>query len=445
MKKIDRRSFLKATAAVSVAGALGACSSSTSTTTSTTTTSTTSTSTDSSAEQITLKAASWDLTSNLHYQAVADAYMAQNLNVTIEMIDIPSADYSTKINIMLNASSDVDVFWIKESNKAYEYSAKGQLLDLTSYVEESGMDLDDFNGIAECFQFDGKTLAIPAQTQYYNLYYNKDLFDAAGVDYPTNDMTWSEFVDVAYQMTSGEGSEKIYGAYFHTWLCLVTQWGIQNGEHDVMATNYADYLTESFEMVLGMQEDGVIKDYATAKTSSLHYSTEFYSGQVAMLPIGNWFSAMIIAKQEAGEFNANWGMVTIPHTDDVEAGYTVGSTTAIAACANTAYADAAWDFINFVVGPEGGDVYVSMGNIPGASTDEHLEMLATVAGMPEETEQIVEALQVKNFELDFPISELSSEINTMMSEEYDLIMLGESTIEEGLAAMTERSIEIQGL
>ena len=46
--------------------------------------------------------------------------------------------------------------------------------------------------------------------------YNKDLFDAAGVAYPSNDMTWDEYYDLAAKMTSGEGSSKVYGTHHHT-------------------------------------------------------------------------------------------------------------------------------------------------------------------------------------------------------------------------------------
>ena len=46
------------------------------------------------------------------------------------------------------------------------------------------------------------------------LFYNKTLFDAAGVDYPTNDMTWEEYAALAKEMT-GKGNCK-YGCHYHT-------------------------------------------------------------------------------------------------------------------------------------------------------------------------------------------------------------------------------------
>jgi multiple sugar transport system substrate-binding protein len=62
-------------------------------------------------------------------------------------------------------------------------------------------------------------------------------------------------------------------------------------------------------------------------------------------------------------------------------------------------------------------------------------------GMPEGA---AEALTVKNVTLDRPITDKVAEINQMLGEEHSLIMLGELSIDEGLAEMAERAAEIMG-
>lgn len=109
--------------------------------------------------------------------------------MTVEPIDVPSADYTTKLSVMLNGGSDLDVFWVKDANTLYDLQERGQTADLTSYIERDGVNLADYNGLADGFNFDGKQVALPFRTDYYVLFYNKDIFDAAGVDYPSNDMT----------------------------------------------------------------------------------------------------------------------------------------------------------------------------------------------------------------------------------------------------------------
>ena len=69
--------------------------------------------------------------------------------------------------------------------------------------------------------YNGKQVALPFKSDYYVLYYNKDIFDAANVEYPSNDMTWDEWEEMCTKLTSGEGNNKVYGGYLlhgrHVW------------------------------------------------------------------------------------------------------------------------------------------------------------------------------------------------------------------------------------
>ena len=69
-------------------------------------------------------------------------------------------------------------------------------------------------------------------------------------------------------------------------------------------------------------------------------------------------------------------------------------------------------------------------------------MIATIAAMEGMPEGSAEALTVKNISLDRPIADKVSEINQMLGEEHSLIMLGELSVDDGLAEMAERAAEI---
>ena len=165
----------------------------------------------------TLKVSLWDLATQPAFDAVIKAFVDANPGVTVDPIDIPSADYGTKLSVMLNGGSEVDVFWIKDADTIYPIAKRGQMADLSGYISKDGVDLGTYNGLADNFLIDGKQIAIPFRTDYYALFYNKDIFDAAGVEYPSNEMTWTEFEELAKKVTSGEGVDKKYGAHFHTW------------------------------------------------------------------------------------------------------------------------------------------------------------------------------------------------------------------------------------
>ncbi|MEG0910551.1 MAG: sugar ABC transporter substrate-binding protein [Ruthenibacterium sp.] len=394
------------------------------------------------AENVTLKISTWDLDANPSVTNVVKEFEAANPNIKIEIMDIASADYTQKLSVMLNGGSDLDAFWIKDADTTTSLFEKGQLADLTAYVEKDGVDLAGYNGLAENFKMpSGAIVGLPARSDYYVLYYNKDIFDAAKVEYPSNDMTWKDFEETAKKITAGEGAEKKYGALLHTWQACVENWGVQDGKHNILDTDYS-YMKPYYEMALRMQnDDKSIMDYATLKTGNIHYSSPFLTGNVGMMPMGSWFMTTIIAKKAAGESTVNWGVATLPHPDDVEAGYTVGAATPLVINAASKKQDAAWEFVKFATSAEGAKVYSEAGAIPGRNNPETLAAIANMEGMPE---GVLDALAVKNIVLDRPISSKSAEVNQMLGEEHGLIMLGEIGLDDGLAEMGARSAEIQG-
>ncbi|MDL2324935.1 sugar ABC transporter substrate-binding protein [Ruminococcaceae bacterium OttesenSCG-928-A16] len=384
----------------------------------------------------------WDLDATGYLQKLVDAFKVEYPEVEVEIIDTPSADYTNKLGVDLNGGAAADVILIKDSDTSYSLAQKGQLEDLTPYVEAEGIDLGMFNGLASNFNFDGKQVGMPFRTDYYVLYYNKDIFDAAGVDYPTNDMTWAEFEEVAKKITTGTGNDKVYGAHFHTWQALVENWGVQDGKNTIMGPDY-EFMRAPYEMVLRMQnEDKTIQDFGTLKAGNIHYSGAFQSGNVGMMPMGTWYAATHMQKVDAGETDVtNWGIATIPHAEGTPAGWTVGSVTPIAINAASQNKDAAWAFVNFATTSAAGTAVVAdAGQIPGSVNDELRAIITNLEGMPEGA---AEAYAVENITLDRPYVEYVNEVNKMLEEEHGLIMIGELDMDGFIEKITQRSAEIQ--
>jgi multiple sugar transport system substrate-binding protein len=298
-----------------------------------------------------------------------------------------------------------------------------------------------YHGLAERFIMDNKTTALPASTGYYVLYYNKTIFDNAGLSYPSYDMTWDEGENLAEEITSGEGKDKIYGAYFHTWNACVQNWGVQDDKHTIMDTDYS-FFKPAYEMALRMQKSGSLWDYGSLRSGEIHYSNTFFLGNVAMMPMGTWFFTMIIDRIKNNETDIDWGIATLPHPSGLEAGWTVGSVTPIAINQASLHKDEAWKFIKFITSDEGAKIYASYGQIPSRADNNSFSTIAAMDGMPAGS---LEALAVKNIALDRPITNLASEVNQMLEQEHSLIMLGTVSVEEGLANMSKRSKEIQGI
>ena len=394
--------------------------------------------------QTVLKWSIWDKDLTTYYEPLIAAFEEQHPDVTIEMVDLGSSDYQTVLATQLTGSgADFDVVTIKDVPGYTTLVNKGVLEPLDDYIAKDNVDLSVFKGLTDQVKVDDKLYELPFRSDFWVLYYNKDVFDAAGVAYPTNDMTFEEYDALARSLTVSDPGAEVYGAHYHTWRSAVQLFGILDGQHSILDGSY-EFLKPYYELVLAEQEDGVCQDYATLKTSNLHYSGAFAQGNVAMMNMGTWFISTLIEKVASGEYTdcANWGMVKYPHAEGVEPGSTLATITSLSIPTSAPHKDLAWEFVKFVCGEEGADILASTGTIPAIMTDDIANMVSSIEGFPED-EGSTEALQTANLYLEMPVSENSSEIETILNEAHDNIMTGNMTIDEGIADMNEKVTALQ--
>lgn len=389
--------------------------------------------------QTVLKWAMWDKDLTGYYKPLIEGYEAAHPDVTIELVDLGSSDYSTVLTTQLTGSgADFDVVSVKDVPGYTTLVNKGVLEALDSYIEKDGVDLSVYKGLTDQVQVDGKLYELPFKSDFWVLFYNKDVFDNAGVDYPTNDMTFEQYDELARKLTVTEPGSEVYGAHYHTWRSTVQMFATLDGEHTILDGNY-DFLKPYYETILDEQENGVCQDYATLKTSNLHYSGAFSQGNIGMMNMGTWFISTLIDKVGSGEYAdcANWGIATYPHAEGVEPGATAAQITSLAIPTSSPNKDAAWDFMKFVCGEEGAQILASTGNFPAVMTDDVVETVASIEGFPAD-ETSKEALKTTDLYLEMPVDPKSSEIEIALNEAHDNIMTGNMTIDEGIADMNEK-------
>lgn len=319
---------------------------------------------------------------------------------------------------------------------------KKQLLPLDDFMKKDSFDTSVYNGAAEQLQYNGVTYGLPYRSDWYVLYYNKDLFDAAGVAYPSNDMTWDEYNELAAKMTSGEGSSKVYGGHNHTWQALVTNWAVQDGKHTVVDKDYS-FLKPWYESALSLQDNGYIQDYSTLKTANIHYSSVFKNQQCAMMPMGTWFISTMIQSRASDETSFNWGIARIPHPADTETGYTVGALTPLGISAYTDEPDLSWDFVKFATSKEAANILAEQGVFTGIQTEESLKTIASAQFFPE-GESNIEALSYTHYSFDRPLDPQIEEIRKVLDEVHEMIMIKQYTVDQGIEELNKRVAEIKG-
>lgn len=380
--------------------------------------------------ETTLHWAIWDQNLTTYYQPLIDAYTADHPDVKIEMIDLGSSDYQNALVTQLTGGADLDVVCVKDIPGYANLVRGGYLSDLSG----EGVDTSLYGGTVEQITVDGKYYALPFRSDHWVVYYNKALFDAAGVEYPTNDMTFAQYDELARKLTSGEGSEKVYGDHFHTWRSAASLFSILDGQHTILDGNY-DFMKDTYEWVLAEQADGICQDYGMLKSTQTHYSGVFFNNQCAMMNMGSWFIPTQIEKIGTGESLATeWGIVKYPHPEGVEAGTTLGTITSVAVNAASSKQDAAKDFCKFVAGEQGAEIIAQTGTFPAIKNDEVLDLLASMDGFPTD-ENSKEALRTAQVYLEMPMHEKAADIEVILNEAHDGIMTGAFTIDEGIEKM----------
>lgn len=386
-------------------------------------------------ENITLKWALWDWDATAYYKPLIDEYNKTHPNVKIEPLDLGSQDYQTMLSIQLTGGDDtIDVVTIKDIPGYNTLQKAKQLVNLNDFIKEKGINTSLYGGTTEQITVDGNLYALPFRSDFWVVFYNKALFDKAGVPYPTNDMTFAEYDKLARKMTSGSGTEKVYGAHYHTWRSAVQLFGVLDGKHTIVDGTYG-FLKPYYETILAEQNDGIVQSYAQLKTTSTHYSGVFYNNSVAMMNMGSWFIGTLIQKVKAGEADCkDWAMVKYPHPEGIKAGTTLGTITSLGVSSASKKKEAALDFVEFVTGPLGAEVIAKTGTFPAIKNDSVIKVISSMDGFPKD-ENSAQALYTEKTYLEMPLHEKASEIEVILNQQHDNIMTGNISIDDGLAEM----------
>lgn len=142
----------------------------------------------------------WDENQKPGMDAVIAMY-EQETGVKVETTIIPWAQYWTKLQTGLPSENGPDVFWSNFSH-AIDYYPLGLVEPIGPYAERDGIDLSPFpDALLEMYSYNGVLHGLPKDYDTIGLYYNKALFDAKGVSYPTNEWTWDDLLEAAIALT----------------------------------------------------------------------------------------------------------------------------------------------------------------------------------------------------------------------------------------------------
>ncbi|OTP26815.1 ABC transporter substrate-binding protein [Enterococcus mundtii] len=378
-----------------------------------------------------LTVSTWNYDTTPEFDKLFRAFEKENPGVTVKPVDIASDDYDTKLTTMLASGDSTDVLTMKNLLSYSNYALRDQLVDLSSHIN----DLDTAPAVEtyEMYDIDGKTYAQPYRTDFWVLYYNKKLFDEAGLPYPDN-LTWEEYEDLAKKLSKPE--EQVYGAYQHTWRSTVQAIAAAQNNKNLVEPDYG-FLGAYYDRVLRMQEDQAQMDFGTAKSTNVTYQSQFENSKAAMMYMGSWYMGALLTNIDAGTTDVEWGISQMPQNEKGKEIQTFGSPTAFAINKNSKQQELAQKFLDFCSGEAGAKVLAEVGVVPSYRTDAINELYFSRKGMPND-EVSQTAFTPEKIAIEFPVDENGPAIDKILQEEHELILVGDETPKEAIGNMEKR-------
>lgn len=381
---------------------------------------------------VTLTVTVWNLAKTPEFKALFDAFQQANPTIKIQPVDILADDYAEKVTTMLAGGDDTDVITMKNVTDYSRYSSRGQLLEITDLAKSA--DTAKLAGL-DAFKVSDKYFALPYRQDFWLLYYNKTYFDKAGVKAPAA-LTWEEYAKLAQQLTKTEGGKKVYGTYQHTWRSVVQAVSAAQTGGDQLGGDYS-FFADQYATALGLQKSGAALDFGTAMAQKSDYRTMFETGATAMMPMGTWYISGILEAKANGKTDVDWALAPMPQRPGGTGVTTFGSPTAFAVNKKAEHADAAKKFVQFAAGKAGAEAITKVGVVPALQSPEITDTYFSIKGMPTD-EVSKKAFAPDKVVLEMPVSEHTSDIDTILKEEHELIMVGDKSAADGIRSMNER-------
>ncbi len=284
-----------------------------------------------------IRFATWDSESNLALQQkIIDEFNSSQSNIQVTL-EAYGDDFDTKISAGMGAKDAPDLMYM------WNYPHyKDALEPLDDYIAKEGADFKNnyYEALLTYNSMDNKVLGMPVGYTTHAVYYNKDLFDKANVEYPKPGWTWDDLIATAKALNNP--AENISGFAFsgkpdpYDFEMYLWSNGSSYCDKDGNTKDYlnSDKAVEVFTMFQNMLKDG----YAITTEGS--GATEMKSGKVAMFINGSW---SIDSLKEA---NINFGLAELPSFKGQKP-ISIISTSGLSMSKDSKNKEAAWEVIKY--------------------------------------------------------------------------------------------------
>lgn len=342
---------------------------------------------------------------------IVDKYNETNdKNITIEMDIMPGSSLEEKLPAAV-ATKTAPALIIRGNFDTPTYAENGVLVPMDDFYETTGMSESDFSQASvDALKYDEKQYMIPMQVHSTFLYWNKDLFEAAGLDPETPPATWEEAAEFAEKIT--DSSKKIYGIGFPVSgaPCYFDAMFKSNGgdvfnEEGTASVLDSEANLKTLEYIQNLVKSGSAPVGSTgADTDNL-----MLAGQLGIYAGGPWLITGL------KENDINFGVAGMPAGDEGAKGVIEVQGFGVTSSASEAEKAAAYDFIAYWNTPEVGKEWSLRNGYPPYLTalnddvdikdDEIVSALSSISDFGFSFAPGVKVVKQANNEILFPLIE----------------------------------------
>ena len=284
----------------------------------------------------TIRFASWDTADDVDaQQKMVDKFNEEHPDIQV-VLEAYGSDFDTKISASMGSGDAPDVMYM------WNYPAYHEGLEpLDSYIEKEGEEYKKnfYSTLWNYNSYDGQIYGLPVGFTTHCVYYNKDLFEKAGVEEPKDGWTWEDLEEKAKKINEATGVKGFsfsmkpdpYDYEMYLW-SNGTAYCDKEGKMEGYINS--DKALETYKMFQDMAKDG----YAVATEKS--GSDEFESGQTAMFVYGAW------AVKKYTEAGVNFGLAKLP-SFGTEKSASILSSSGVAIAKSSKNKEAAWEFVKY--------------------------------------------------------------------------------------------------
>ncbi len=230
--------------------------------------------------------------------------------ITIEMDIMPSNDMSQKLATSVGAGTAAPLLLYNTAIK-FSYGKEGELMNIDGIFERTNLKKEDFDAeVLKLGEFDGTDYFIPMQASTYYFFWNKDLFEEAGLDPETPPAPWDEYEEIAVKLTDPD--RNIYGSGTQYNSSYIQMCGLRNYGGEMITSNGDGTFTynlvdnEGYAKYLGIMAGLIGNGQGTMEGGG---DDLFRAGQAGMLVSGPW---LLTGVKESG---INYGIALMPGGD----------------------------------------------------------------------------------------------------------------------------------